>query len=141
MNKHMRDHSRQLSIKTTRLASLTAVFRLKKQLRLPAAGHSCPPTTDAGEANNRNRPDSPASGPEVVPEEQTLRLNDSGADDSDRSDGCRAYDEMLLDSDSDEFESDEEGIDRSATGEGRGLLEFELRAADAGNVHYKYQIL
>ena len=141
MNKHMREHSRRLSIKTTRLASLTAVFCLKRQPRLPTTGRSHPPTTEANEADDCKRPDSPVGGSEVIPEEQTLQPNDSGADDSNGSDGGEVNEEMFLDLDSDEFKSDEEDIGCDATGDGRGLLEFELRAAEAGKVCRKCQIL
>ena len=96
---------------------------------------------EADEAGNCNRPDSPVGGSEVVPEEQTLQPDDSGADDSDGSDGSEANEGMFPDSDSDEFESDEEGIGCGAAGEGRGLLEFELRAAEAGKVCREFQIL
>ena len=118
MNKHMQEHSQRLSIKTTRLASLTAVFRLKGQLRLTTTGRSHPPTMEADEAGNCNRPDSPVGGSEVIPEEQTLQPDDSGADDSNGSDGSEANEGMFLDSDLDEFESNEEGISCGVVGEG-----------------------
>ena len=118
MNKHMREHSQWLSIKTTRLASLMAVFCLKRQSRPPTTGHSCPPTTEADEADNCDRPDSLVGGSEVVPEERTLQPDNSGVEDSDGSSGSEVNEGLLMDSDSDEFESDEEGTGRDATGEG-----------------------
>jgi hypothetical protein len=141
MNKHMREHSRRLSIKTTRLASLTAIFRSKKQQKSPATGHSHPPTTDAVEANDHDGPDGLVGSLEVVPEEQTLQLDDSGADDNDGSDGNGGNEGTLMDFNSDEFESDEESVGCDVTEEGRGLLEFEMRAADAGNVCHEHRIL
>ena len=141
MNKRMRDHSRRLSIKTTRLASLTAVFRSKRQPRPPTTGCSHPPTTEADAADDRDIADSTVGGSEVDLGEQTLQPDDSGADDSNGSDGSEVNEGVLMDSDSDEFESDEEGIGRNVTGEGRGLLEFKLQAAEAGKICCKCQIL
>ena len=117
-----------------------AIFRSKKQ-KSPTTGHSHPPTTDAVEANDHNRPDGCVCSLEAVPEEQPSQLDDSGADDSNGSNGDRGNEGMLMDFDLDEFESDEESVRCDVTEEGRGLLEFEMRAAEAGNICHKHQIL
>ena len=62
--------------------------------------------------------DSMVGGSEVGLEEQTLQPDNSGADDSDGSNRSEVNKGILMDSDSDEFESDEEGIGRNVTGEG-----------------------
>ena len=139
MNRHMRQHSQRLNIKTTHLASLTAVFCSKKKPGLPATNHSHPPATDTDLDNHLTEPSDQVNGPRVIPEVPIPQLDDGATDDSDESDSDEMSEGMLVDSDSDEFESDED-VDHKM-GEGRGPLEFELRASSAGNVHHGDGIL
>lgn len=131
----MRLHSQRLNIKTTQLASLTAVFRSKKQPRLPATDRM-----DIDQDDYLAGPSGQANGSDIAPEVPTSRLDDSESDRSCRSDGNETSEGMLGDSDSDEFES-EQDVSRCEMGEGRGPLEFELRAAKAGNIRRGGKIL
>ena len=137
----MKEHSQRVNIKTTRLASLTAVFRPKKQTRptmdrVPTAlmdmdGVACPPSEDQDI--------------QVVDSEtQELALASDGDETDDTgSDGDERVEESYTYSDSeDDFESDEGGVDEMDGVEvDRGTLEFELRAAEAGNVSHCVQRL
>ena len=138
MNKHARQHSQKLNIKTTQLASLTAVFRRKK--RVPRAVEETP--TSAMDVDDTVHPpehDGQAGCLETITQEPTFLSDDNetdndGGGDSDRNGGSE---EGFTNSDSeDEFESDEEGV--GCRGDGprvnQGSLEFELRAAEAGNI-------
>ena len=143
MRRHLRQHAQQLNIKTTHLASLTAVFHPKKRPRRPAMNRSHLPVMDVDEDNNLAGPGGQADDSEVVPEASTSRLRDSGTDDSNNSNSDEASEGMmedLEDLDSDEFQSDDD-VGRCETGEGRGMLDFELGAARAGNVHRRDEIL
>lgn len=139
----MKRHSQQLNIKTTRLASLTAVFRQKRQPP-PAAGEVTLSAMDVDEEGFH-----PGEGSQsgTAPQESTLpRPNgeidndtgsgdDNGSDNGNESEGGGSW----VDSDSeDEFESDEEGPggQRAGSRAHQKVLEFELRAAEAGNVHW-----
>ena len=136
MNKHMKKHAQRLNIKTTHLASLTAVFHPKKQLR--------PSTTNAMDTSQDNclaGPSGQADGTGVVPEVPAPQFNYCGTDDSDESDDSGlGANGTLPDSDSDEFESNEDPGQCKA-GEGRGPLEFELRTAKAGDIHRRDETL
>jgi hypothetical protein len=134
MNKHMKKHSQRLNIKTTHLASLTAVFHPKKQ-RQPAAENPHLSAMDVDEAGPPPEPDSQAGGSETIPEESTSQFDGNETDSGDGSNSDGADEGILVDSDSaDEFESDEEDIGGCGDGVGKGQLEFELRAAEAGSV-------
>ena len=139
MNKHMKHHAQRLNIKTTHLASLTAVFHSKKRPQPPITGHSHPPVVGTDEGDRLDGPDSRVGG--SVPEELALQLNGSGTDDDGRNDSDETSKGVLGDSDSDEFESDGEGVSCGGTEKGQRLLDFELRAAGAGNVHCEHKIL
>ena len=76
-------------------------------------------------------PGGQVGGSGAIPTASTSRLDDGGTDDGDSDEASEG---MVVDFDSDEFESDEDA-GRCEMGEGRGPLEFELRAAKAGNVH------
>ena len=127
MNRHMRQHAQRLNIKTTHLASLTAVFHP----RPPAANRSHLPAMDMNQDDDLTGSGGQVGGLGGVPGVSTSWLNDSEADDSDSDEVSEG---MMVDFDSDEFEGDEDA-GCCETGEGRGPLEFELRAAKAGNVH------
>lgn len=140
MNRHMKQHSQRLNIKTTHLASLTAVFHSKKKPRPPTTNHSRPPVTDTGPGDHLAGPSGQVNGPGIIPEVPIPQPEDDGrTDESDESDSDQMSEGMLVDLDSDEFESDED-VGREM-GEGRGPLEFELRASNAGNVHRRDEIL
>ena len=131
MNKHLKLHSQRLNIKTTQLASLTAVFHPKKRPLHGADGSHLP----AMDANNNAELDGQTDGSGVVPEGPTLEYDDHETDDGgDNSDGVSKG--MLVGSDSeDEFESDGEGVAVQEDGaeKGRRVLDFELDAARSGN--------
>ena len=142
MNKHLKEHSQRLNIKTTQLASLTAVFHSKKQRR-PAVDNPYLSAMDIDKEGPLPEPNSQVGGLEAIPGEPTTQGdgsktdNDNDSDDNNGSNSDGASEELLTDLDSgDEFESDEEDISgcRDGTGKGQGLLEFELRAAEAGSV-------
>ena len=136
MNRHMKQHAQQLNIKTTHLASLTAIFHPKKRPKPPTTNDSYPPTTDMSRDDHLAGP----GGSEVTSEVPTSQLSDIRTDDGSRSNSDGMSEGVVGDSDSDEFESDEEDVVCEAR-EGRGPLEFELRAAKAGNVHRECKIL
>jgi len=131
MNKHTRRHSQQFNIKTTRLASLTAIFRRKKQA--PRATEVAPTTAimdvDPPEQGDRMG--------DINPRETTFLNDDNGTDsDSDNgSDGTREN-ELVAESDSeDEFESDDECVDEEdGHRSSHRILDFELKAAEAGSI-------
>lgn len=133
----MKKHSQRLNIKTTQLASLTAVFHSKKP-RPPAAGDSHLSAMDVDEEGRLPEPGNQVGGSNAIPEESASQLNGSETDDGDSSDSDCMNDGLLVDSDTeDEFESDDENVvgdHRGGVGMGRGPLEFELRAAEAGSV-------
>ena len=141
MKRHVKEHSQRVNIKTTRLASLTAVFRPKKRAfpttgTVPTTsvdidGMVCPP----GEGQDTQVEDL-----EVTAQESPLP-SDGDETDNNGSDGDRRAEESYTYSDSeDDFESDEGGVDEMDGVEiDRGILEFELRAAEAGNVSYYAQ--
>ena len=129
----MKEHSQRFNIKTTRLASLTAIFHQKK--RIPHTGEAIPTTSrmdvDPPEQENHE---------ETALHEPTLLRDDNEAEEGsdDGGDGGSEDEGPRVDSDSeDEFESDEEG---PGGGDGcgweRGILDFELEAAEAGSVPY-----
>lgn len=158
MNTHMRQHSRRLNIKTTRLASLTAVFRPKK--RAPSTVDANITTAmDVDESLYPPGQDDVARGSEGIPQGTAIssggnemdddssegdetgddgvdgdEADDDGSDDSDMS-----VEGVLADVDSeDEFESDEESVSGIEEAEvGQAPLEFELRAAEAGSVLHR----
>jgi hypothetical protein len=142
----MKNHSQRLNIKTTRLASLTAVFHSKNQ-RPPAADTSRLPAMDIDGEGYPPEPDTQVGGSEAIPEGPTSRSDGSeidDGDDGDDSDGDGTDEGLLVDSDSgDEFESDDENIGShgDGVGSGRGPLEFELRAAEAGSVLHRNSAL
>jgi hypothetical protein len=134
----MREHSQRLNIKTTHLASLTAVFRSKKQAPTVVNENSVT-TTDVDNAEPPHEQHDRVGGSEDIPTESAVssETDDVGVDGSDWMEGS------FVDSDSgDEFESDEESADEERDdGMGgvevdRGTLEFELKAAEAGNAFY-----
>ena len=132
MNKHMKKHSQRLNIKTTQLASLTAIFHSKKR-RPPAADDPHLSAMDVDKEGSLPRPDSQIGGSEAIPKELTTQFDGSETDNSDGSDGDGTNRGLLVDSDSgDEFESDEDS--EVEAGIDRGPLEFELRAVEAGSV-------
>jgi len=135
MNKHMKTHSQRLNIKTTQLASLTAVFHSKKR-RTPTADNSHLSAMDVDEEGHLPELDTQIGGLEAISEGPALQSDGSEIDDGDSSDGGCTDEGLLVDSDSeDEFESDGEnaGGHGDGVGKGRGPLEFELRAAEAGS--------
>ena len=135
----MKKHSQRLNIKTTQLASLTAIFHSKNQ-RPPATGASHLPAMDADEAGYLPGPDTRIGGSEAIPEEPASQFDGSETNDGDDSDGNGTDEGLLASSDSeDEFESDDENIGShgDGAGNGRGPLEFELRAAEAGSVFHR----
>lgn len=144
MNRHLRQHSRRLNIKTTKLASLTAVFHSKKQTP-PAADDTRLSAMDVDDGHLPEQ-DSQVGASEAIVQEPTSQGGCSETDDDNdgRSDDDSGIEGLLVDSDSegefesdeDESNSDEEGADRQRDGSraGQGILEFELRAAEAGNV-------
>ena len=134
MNRHMRGHAKQLNIKTTHLASLTAVFHSRKQPRPPTTSSPHPPATDTEQGNNPAGPSGQDNSSEVPPEVLMSRLGDAGADDSDRIDSDEMSEGGLEDFDSEEFESSDEDLGCEMR-DHQVPLEFELRAAKAGNVH------
>jgi len=131
----MKKHSQRLNIKTTQLASLTAVFHSKKR-RPPTIDNSHLPAMDVDEEGSPPEPDTQVGGSEAVPEGSIPQSDGSETDDDcDDSDGDGTSEGLLVDSDSeDEFESDDENVGGrgDGVGSGRGPLEFELRAAEAG---------
>lgn len=134
MNKHMKEHSQLLNIKTMQLASMTAVFRSKK--RAPPTTDEAPTTTmDMDEVAHPPEQDSQVGGSEVIPQELAVS-NGNKTDSASSSNGNNETGRSLVDSDSgDEFESEEESADRmDEDREDWGTLEFELQAAKAGNV-------
>lgn len=144
MNKHMRGHSKRLNIKTTHLASLTAVFHSKKQPRPPTESRCRPPTTGTNQDSNLAASGSQVDNLDVTPEVQMSQLGDVsqlGTDDHDGSGSDEMDEGALEDFGSDEFESSDEEDPGCETRDGRGLLEFELNAAKAGNVHHGHDIL
>ena len=79
-------------------------------------------------------------GLDVTSEVPTPQPGDIRTDDSGKSDSDETSEGTLGDLDSDEFDSEEEDL-VCETREGRGPLEFELRAAKAGNVHCECKTL
>ena len=125
---------KQLNIKTTHLASLTAVFHSKKKSRLPAVSRSHPPMTNTNQDDSLTESSGQVDSSEVPPEVPTLRLGDVGADDSDKINSDEMSKGGLEDFDSEEFESLDEDLGCKMR-DHQVSLEFELRAAKAGNVH------
>lgn len=78
---------------------------------------------------------------EVIAQESALPSDDdetdnTGSDDDERVEGSYTYSDS-----GDDFESDDEDIDKMDEVEvDRGILEFELRAAEAGNVSHCVQL-
>jgi len=146
MNKHMKEHSRGLNIKTTRLATLTAIFRSKKHLPPRVADDTPMPAMDVDNTVHTPERDIQMDDLEAISHGLTsLYDNDDDDDDDDEIDGgCdgntngrRSEDEApAMDSDSeDEFESDEEMDDRGVgCGTNQKMLDFEIKAAEAGSV-------
>ena len=135
MNKHMNEHSRRLNIKTTQLASMTAVFHSKK--RGPPAADKAPATkTDVDGAVPPPEPDSQVHDPEATTREPAAPHNGNETDEAGSSDNDNRMEGPLVDSDSgDEFESEVESVDgMDEAKEDRRTLDFELRAAEAGSV-------
>ena len=132
----MKQHSRRLNIKTTKLASLTAIFRSKKKPPTESDGALLPAMDIDGE---EHPPSNQGGDPEATPEGPIQQRNGSEtAESGNESDG--ASEGMLADSDSDdEFESDTEGVDGRGDAVATRSLEFEVRAAIAGNVPYQSQ--
>jgi len=131
----MKTHSQRLNIKTTQLASLTAVFHSNKR-RTPTADNSHLSAMDVDEEGHLPELNTQIGGLEAIPEGPALQSDSSEIDDGDSSDGGCMGEGLLVDSDSeDEFESDGEnaGGHGDGVGKGRGPLEFELRAAEAGS--------
>lgn len=134
MNKHMKQHSQRLNIKTMKLASLTAIFRSKKKRTPPTSRKTNPPAMDLDEEEHL-----PGGGQEnnseAVFEGLTLQSDGNETDDQGSDDDDGTSEGMLVDSESeDEFESGEEWTE-SREGEvetNQRLLEFEVRAAEAG---------
>ena len=89
--------------------------------------------------------DSPEQENQVeTPSHEPTLLHDGGEAEEgsdDGGDGGSENEGLLVDSDSeDEFESDEEGPGGGdGCGRGQGILDFELNAAEAGNVPYCVQ--
>ena len=129
----MKEHSQRLNIKTTQLASLTAVFRRRK--RAPSVAHKAPRTAmDVGEVVLLPEHDSQVGDLEAIPREPAAL---SGGDETDDAGSSSGMEGSLEDLDSEnEFESDEEDVagKRDGARGGRGVFDFELRAAEAGNV-------
>jgi hypothetical protein len=119
MNKHMKEHSRRLNIKTTQLASLTAVFRLKKR-KPPIVDDPRPPAMDVDEEGHPP-PDSQVGGSGITPERPTLQVDGNETDDDSGGNTDGTSEGMLMDLDStDEFESDEEDVDNRRDRAGKG---------------------
>ena len=90
---------------------------------------------------DKPEPDAQVGGSEAIPEGPTLQFDGGETDDdddSDNGDGDGTGEGLLVDSDSeDEFESDDDeniGGHGGQAENGRRLLDFELRAAEAGSV-------
>ena len=138
MNKHMKEHSQLLNIKTTRLASLTAVFCSKKRPP-PVADDTPMPAMDVDDIAHTPERDIQMDDLEAISHGLTSLDNDDEMDEGsgDDADGCRSEDEVLvvdLDSE-DKFEIDEEGEDGGVgCGANQKTLDFELKAAEAGSV-------
>ena len=135
MNKHMKEHSHRLNIKTTRLASMTAVFHSKKWA--PPVADKTPTTVmDVDEVAYPPKQDNQVGGPEAIPRESAAFRDNNETDDAGSSDSGNRMGGSFADSDSgDEFESKEESINgMDEAEEGRGMLEFELGAAEAGSI-------
>ena len=128
---------KRLNIKTTRLASLTAVFRPKKKVPPCTAEGPSAPTIDVGmdDAVDPPEQDSHADGPEPIPPDDGNRTETDYDSNSD-GDGRSGDESSMVDSDSeDEFESDDEGVnEENGCRASRGTLDFELKAAEAGSV-------
>jgi hypothetical protein len=119
MNKHMKEHSRQLNIKTTQLASLTAVFCLKKR-KPPVADDPRPLEMDVDEEGHPP-PDSQVGGSGITPERPTPQVDGNETDDDSGSNTDGMSEGMLMDLDStDEFESDEEDVKNCGDRAGKG---------------------
>lgn len=132
----MKEHSQRLNIKTTWLASLTAVFCPKK--RAPPVVDEAPETAmDVDNLVPHPEQDSQVGGFEAIPQEPASSSDDDETDDAGSgSDGVTEG--SLRDSDSEnEFESDKEDGDDERDGDegGQGIFDFELKAAEAGDVH------
>ena len=134
----MKKHSQGLNIKTTRLASLTAIFRPKKQPP-PVANGAPMPAMDMDDTQHTPERDTQMDDLEAI-SHGLLSLYDDNEIDEDwdgNANGCRSEDEVpVVDSDSeDEFESDEEcGGGGVGCGMSQRTLDFELKAAEAGSV-------
>ena len=140
MNRHMRGHAKWLNIKTTHLASLTAVFHSKKRSKPPAASHSHPLVTDTNRDNSLTKSSGQVTDLEDCPVPMS-QLSNAGVDDHNGSDSDEMSDWMLEDFNSDEFKSsDEEGLSCKMRG-AQVPLGFELSAAKAGNVLHRHEIL
>ena len=81
MNKHMKLHARRLNIKTTELANMTAVFRLKKRTPPAAADSPDPPAMDVDEEGCLPEPDIQVGDLEAISEEPTLQSDSDETDD------------------------------------------------------------
>ena len=141
MKRHVKEHSHRVNIKTTRLASLTAIFRPKKRAY---------PTTDKAPATSMDTdgmtyppneaPDVQVEDPEVIARESALlsdgdEMGDASSDDDERVEGLYTYSDS-----EDDFESNDGDVDETDEVEvDRGILEFESRAAEAGNVSHHVQ--
>lgn len=132
----MKKHSQRLNIKTTRLASLTAVFHSKRR-RPPATDNPHLSAMDVDEEGPlQAEPGGQVDGLETIPEESATQPDSSETDNNNGGNSDGTSEGLLMDSDSgDEFESDEENIGGCRDGAEKGQgLEFELRAAEAGSV-------
>ena len=116
MNKHMKQHSRQLNIKIMQLTSLTAVFHQKK--RVPHTGEETHISTmDVDDPMHPPEQGSQAGGLGTIPHEPTSLYDGDETDDGYDTDyggddnGGSGNGGIFVDSDSeDEFESDEEDV-------------------------------
>jgi hypothetical protein len=123
MNKHMKQHSQWLNIKTTRLASLTAIFCRKKQVPYKV-GETPMSTMDVDNTVHLPEQDSQAGGLETIPRGPATPYDndndgnddsDDDEDDEDETDSNRDHNGgggggnggLLMELDSDEFKSDE----------------------------------
>lgn len=136
MNKHMKQHSQRLNIKTMRLASLTAIFRRKKPA--PRAAEVTPISRTSVDDVAQSQ-DIEMGDLEVIPHETASAYDGDETDDSsDKEHNDRNGDEepMVVSDSEDEFESEREDVDPvgNECGADRGILEFELKAAEAGKV-------
>ena len=134
----MKEHSQLLNIKTTRLASLTAVFRSKKRPP-PVADDTPMPAMNVDDIAHTPERDVQMDDLEAISHGLTSLDNDDEMDEGsgDDTDGRRSEDEApVVDSDSeDEFEIDEEDEDGGVgCGANQKMLDFELKAAEAGSV-------